>query len=371
MSVEPCKLNIGETSYQVSKSFIDALDDLIEKAKYASGFEDNWDNSVMELVETDLWKAISAVRNNEIVDFHTKRTEMKVRPDNKHLTDKEKLAIKSKRGIHKYMKCHKCLCVITKKEEQAHYKRKKCMKTFKQRTHNAVITIQRWARYCVHKKKYLKQQKKIAKKIVKKQNKKERHSARKIQSLWRGYVYRKNLRDTADIADRVVNTAFQLAIQNAIKPQMIKITKFQALWRGYVCRKNVRVFDGLRGGVLPKCKFSTSHWEMFKTEWVKEGKIPIIRLTAYWRKIYFPTDEEKRHSRMREMIVAKIWRGKRKDAVRRKWRDYRAVKNVKTMKDFTEQRKRVCSYWYIKVKGISKMNRGDIEREIARKLFRL
>jgi len=222
MSVEPCKLNIGETSYQVSKSFIDALDDLIEKAKYASGFEDNWDNSVMELVETDLWKAISAVRNNEIVDFHTKRTEMKVRPDNKHLTDKEKLAIVSKKGIHKYMKCHKCLCVITKKEEQAHYKRKKCMKTFKQRTHNAVITIQRWARYCVHKKKYLKQQKKIAKKIVKKQNKKERHSARKIQSLWRGYVCRKNLRDTADIANRVVNTAFQLAIQNATKPKIIR-----------------------------------------------------------------------------------------------------------------------------------------------------
>ena len=227
---EHTKLNIGETSYQISKKFIDDMENLFVSAKINVDLPEECEEGCEydmcgSWIHSDCYKAIETMRNNPIYDFHLKRTEMMVRPDNKHLTDKEKLAVKSKKGIHKYMKCYKCLCVITKKEKVAHEKRKKCIKTYKQRTHHAVITIQRWGRYWVHKKKYLKQQKKLAKK----QNKKERRSARKIQAIWRGYIVRKNNLIRKDIVNNVVNTAIAYAIeqeeQRAKKPVIVRVIK--------------------------------------------------------------------------------------------------------------------------------------------------
>jgi len=239
---EHTKLNIGETSYQVSKKFIDDMENLFVSAKENVDLPEECEEGCEmgmcgSWIHTDCYKAIKTMRNNPIYDFHLKRTEMMVRPDNKKLTDKEKLAVKSKKGCHKYMRCPKCRVVITKKEEKAHYKRKKCVETFKRRIHNASITIQRWYRYWVHRGKYLKQQKKIVKKQnkkekkEKKQNKKiDRRSARKIQAIWRGYIVRKNNLIRKDIVNNVVNTAIAYAIEQeerAIKPVMrvIKIKR--------------------------------------------------------------------------------------------------------------------------------------------------
>ena len=236
---DPSKLNIGETAFAESKKFIDDMEMVFQRAFENAGAEeveeckceegeDAWESGYCRsYIHYSGYEAIQTMRENPIYQFHKNRTEMVVRPDNKKLTDKQKLEITTGKKVkkNKYMRCNRCSVVITCKEEKSHYKRKKCIETHKRRINNASITIQRWYRYWVHRRKYLKQQKKIMKKQKKqkKENKKiERRSARKIQAIWRGYIVRKNNLIRKDIVNNVVNTAIAYAIeqeeQRAIKP---------------------------------------------------------------------------------------------------------------------------------------------------------
>jgi hypothetical protein len=227
------KLNIGESAYAESKKFIDDIEMVFQRAyENASPPEDECicdsDCPMGEACECGkdcyAWKhwsgyeAIHNMRQNPIYIFHKNRTEMVVRPDNKKLTDKQKLELTTGKKVkkNKYMRCNRCSVVITCKEEKSHYKRKKCIETHKRRINNASITIQRWYRYWVHRRKYLKQQKKIMKKQkkLKKENKKiMKRSARKIQAICRGYIVRKNNLIRKDIVNNVVNTAIAYAIE--------------------------------------------------------------------------------------------------------------------------------------------------------------
>ena len=143
------------------------------------------------------------------------------------------------------------------------------------------------------------------------------------------------------------------------------VVMIQKLWRGKSVRKNVKVYDGV--GELPNF-IKTDTWGLFKSAWVKEGKIPIYRLSEYWWKILHPKEEETREKQMFDMIKAFIKRKKNNvimsQLLATKWKLYRGLTATKTKKEFNVERRK-----FGKIKGVSKMSRREIEMEIARQLF--
>ena len=143
------------------------------------------------------------------------------------------------------------------------------------------------------------------------------------------------------------------------------VVMIQKLWRGNSVRKNVKVYDGV--GELPNF-IKTDTWGLFKSAWVKEGKIPIYRLSEYWWKILHPKEEETREKQMFDMIKAFIKRKKNNvimsQLLATKWKLYRGLTATKTKKEFNVERRK-----FGKIKGVSKMSRREIEMEIARQLF--
>jgi len=65
--------------------------------------------------------------------------------------------------------------------------------------------------------------------------------------------------------------------------------------------------------------------------------------------------------------IQSLWRGY---AMARKWKVYKNLLEVKTQKQFTQNRISVFDLYKLKIKGVSKLSRSEIEMEIAKQLWR-
>ena len=175
-----------------------------------------------------------------------------------------------------------------------------------------------------------------------------------------------------------VNTGNVESKNKNISDDFINIVMIQSLWRGKSVRKNIKVFNGV--GELPNF-MKTDTWRLFKSSWKKKGKIPIYRLSEYWRKIRHPTDEEKRETYMntimkyyidkkRNQKYNKLKKQQKQQQHQQIWKTYRKMIETKTKKDFNNLRKEICRHYVFKIKGVSKLSRREIEMETARQFWR-
>ena len=103
-------------------------------------------------------------------------------------------------------------------------------------------------------------------------------------------------------------------------------TMIQSLWRGYKVRKSVKVYD------------------------VEDER---EKVRNYYRK--------------KIRMIQSFWRGYN---VRKVVNVYRKLIEAKTKRDFNNRRRNICDSFNIKIKGVSKMSRREIEMEIARNLWK-
>jgi len=122
-----------------------------------------------------------------------------------------------------------------------------------------------------------------------------------------------------------------------------------------------------------------------------EGDIKTEKRSIFTMKDYYSDDTEnavvmiqklwrgrrkvdKREKQMFDMIKAFIERKKKNNVMRHliasNWKLYRPLRLVKTKRQFNDLRRKICDANIVKIKGVSKMSRREIEMEIARQLFK-
>lgn len=333
--------NINAENKKISEDFINLVMDMFGVIDEVS--DKIGDGKYLELANQ--FKKLSEFKEkmgtNVVYIEHEKRTHMRVlKKKERRLTYAEKLAMPKK-----YYKCHKCDCVLTKKEKPTHEKTQKCKKIYSSR----MITL----------------------------SKKTKINSDKLIVLDDMLDTRRPyyMVETEDINEDKIKTEkrsiftmgdyYSDDTENAV-------VMIQKMWRGKSVRKNVKVYDGV--GELPN-SIKTDTWGLFKSVWKKEGKIPIYRLSEYWRKFIHPTDTEKREKQMFDMIKAFIERKKKNNVmshlIASNWKVYRTLTAIKTKKEFNVERRKICDANIgVKIKGVSKMSRREIEMEIARQMFK-
>lgn len=327
--------NIKAENKKISDDFINLITDMFGVIDEVS--EKIGDGKYLELANQ--FKKLSEFKEkmgtNIVYIEHEKRTQMRVlKPKERRLTYAEKLKDKKK-----YYKCHKCDCVLTRKEKPTHEKTQKCKKAYSSR----MITL--------------------AKKT--KVNSDTLIVLDDMLDTRRPYI----MVETDDILEDKIKTEKRRLFTTEdyySDDTEYAAVMVQKLWRGKSVRKNVKVYDGV--GELPNF-MKTDTWQLFKSSWKREGKIPIYRLSEYWRKFLHPTDTEKREKQMFEMIKHYIYNKKQGEVNKLKWKPYRKMIECKTKNAFNEVRKLICKAYNIKIKGVSKMSRKEIEMEIARQLW--
>jgi hypothetical protein len=327
--------NIKAENKKISDDFINLITDMFGVIDEVS--EKIGDGKYLELANQ--FKKLSEFKEkmgtNIVYIEHEKRTQMRVlKPKERRLTYAEKLKDKKK-----YYKCHKCDCVLTRKEKPTHEKTQKCKKAYSSR----MITL--------------------AKKT--KVNSDTLIVLDDMLDTRRPYI----MVETEDINEDKIKTEKRRLFTTEdyySDDTEYAAVMVQKLWRGKSVRKNVKVYDGV--GELPNF-MKTDTWQLFKSSWKREGKIPIYRLSEYWRKFLHPTDTEKREKQMFEMIKHYIYNKKQQENNKLKWKPYRKMIECKTKNAFNEVRKLICRAYNIKIKGVSKMSRKEIEIEIARQLW--
>ena len=326
--------NIKAENKKISDDFINLITDMFGVIDEVS--EKIGDGKYLELANQ--FKKLSEFKEkmgtNVVYIEHEKRTQMRVlKEKERRLTYAEKLAMP-----HKYYKCNRCDCVLTKKEKPTHEKTQKCKKIYSSR----MITLA---------------------------NKTKVNSTTLIVlddmlDTRRPYIMVENEDLSEDKIKTEKRKIFTMEDYYSDETENA-VVMIQKLWRGKSVRKNVKVYDGV--GELPNF-IKTDTWGLFKSAWVKEGKIPIYRLSEYWWKILHPKEEETREKQMFDMIKAFIKRKKNNmimsQLLATKWKLYRGLTATKTKKEFNVERKK-----FGKIKGVSKMSRREIEMEIARQLF--
>jgi len=372
--------NITAESKKISDDFINIINKAFEIIDEVS--DKIGDGNYLELANhfKSLHEFKNKLEGNIVYIEHERRTRMRLRPNQRRYTLAEKLKDKKK-----YMKCNKCDTVITRKEYHAHIGREKCKRIYCSK----MLTVATKLRVLSEKlillddmldKRdgyyYVNDGFDMRTRLMKiftmrdyyeTQIEVENKSAIKIQSLLRGYLCRKAI---GNYKPKKENKKCVVITENKKEDENKLATKIQSLWRGRKIRKKVKIFDGT--GKLPNY-MNVDSWKIFRVMWKREGKIPIYRLSEYGRRVRNPTDDEKRQQRMFDIMRHRIHcrrRGKNSLVVRnKKWRNYRAMRNAKTKKDFTEWRKILCDIWVLKIKGVSKMSRSEIEMEVARQLW--
>ncbi len=101
----------------------------------------------------------------------------------------------------------------------------------------------------------------------------------------------------------------------------------------------------------------------------------VVMIQKLWRgKFHHPKKVDKREKQMFDMIKAFIERKKKNNVMRHliasNWKLYRPLRLVKTKRQFNDLRRKICDANIVKIKGVSKMSRREIEMEIARQLFK-
>jgi hypothetical protein len=359
--------NIKAENKKISDDFINLVMDMFGVIDEVS--DKIGDGKYLELANQ--FKKLSEFKEkmgtNVVYIEHERRTHMRVlKKKERRLTYAEKL-----KDIMKYYKCHKCDCVLTRKERTSHEKTQKCKKIYSSRmitlakktkvTSTILILLDdmldtRRPYYMVETEEGIKEERGKIFTLEDYYMGNADKAAVMIQSLWRGYTVRKN---------------FWCMGENADMTDDDYATRIQSLWRGKSVRMNVKIYDGT--GELPNF-IKTDTWELFKSAWVGEGKIPIYRLSEYWRKVRNPTDKEARHKIMFDMMKAFIEKKNKNKVMKNllvcKWNVYRELLVAETKKEFNHQRKMACDSLKIKIKGVSKMSRREIEMEIARQLWK-
>jgi hypothetical protein len=121
--------NIKAENKKISDDFINLIMDMFGVIDEVS--EKIGDGKYLELANQ--FKKLSEFKEkmgtNIVYIEHEKRTQMRVlKPKERRLTYAEKLKDKKK-----YYKCHKCDCVLTRKEKPTHEKTQKCKKAYSSR----------------------------------------------------------------------------------------------------------------------------------------------------------------------------------------------------------------------------------------------
>lgn len=337
MSGNPANLNITAEKKAISDEFIEILSNMFGIIDEVS--EKIGDGAYLELANQfkQLHKFKDKMKANVIYVEHERRTHMRIRRNTRTLTLAEKLANKKK-----YIKCERCDCVITKKEYCDHQNRRKCKNIYSSR----MITL-----------------------------------ATKMRVSKEGLIIIDNALGERDghyyigegAEKKKGNKIFTIAdyYEEQINHENKSATKIQAFLRGYKIRKNVKIYDGV--GELPNF-IKTDGWRLFKSAWLKAGKIPIYRLSEYWRRIRHPTDDEKRHKRMFDVLKAVINHKrteKNKRILRRTKKEWLMVlKKCDKKTEFHEVRKLLQkNYSWIKIKSITKRDISDIYMDIAKQMF--
>ena len=257
--------NITAENKKISDDFINIITKAFEIIDEVS--DKIGDGNYLELANhfKTLHEFKNKMEGNIVYIEHERRTRMRLRPNQRRQTLAEKLKDKKK-----YMKCFKCDTVITKKEYSYHIVREKCKRIYCSK----MLTV-----------------------------------ATKLRVLSENLILLDDMLDKRDeyyyVDDGNVRTRLMKIFtmkdyyETQIEVENKLATKIQSLWRGYKIRKNVKVFDGT--GVLPNY-VNVDSWEMFKIIWVDEGKIPIYRLSEYWRRVLKPTEDEKRDQKMFDIL---------------------------------------------------------------------
>lgn len=282
--------NIKAENKKISDDFINLLTDMFSVIDEVS--DKIGDGKYLELANQ--FKKMSEFKEkmgtNVVYIEHEKRTQMRVlKKKERRLTYAEKL-----KDTKKYYKCHKCDCVLTKKERTSHEKTQKCKKAYSSR----MITL--------------------AKKT--KVNSETLILLDDMLDTRRPY-YMIDAEDKVKTEKRKIFTMRDYYMGNADKAAVM----IQSLWRGYVVRKDYMILG-------ENCDMTD---DVYAT-----------RIQSLWRGYV-----------MKKIIV-------------RKWKVYKNLLEVKTQKQFTQNRKSVCDLYKLKIKGVSKLSRSEIEMEIARQLWR-
>ena len=279
--------NIKAENKKISDDFINLVMDMFGVIDEVS--DKIGDGKYLELANQ--FKKLSEFKEkmgtNVVYLEHEKRTQMRVlKTKERRLTYAEKL-----KDTKKYYKCHKCDCVLTRKEKNSHEKTQKCKKAYSSR----MITL--------------------AKKT--KVNSETLILLDDMLDTRRPYYMIDGVMGDIKTEKRKIFTLMDYYMGNADKSAVM----IQSLWRGYVVRRDF--------------------WSMGEN--------------------CDMTDDDY------VMKIQSLWRGYN---VRKSVKVYRKLIEAKTKKDFNNHRKNICDSFNIKIKGVSKMSRCEIEMEIARNLWR-
>ena len=277
--------NIKAENKKISDDFINLVMDMFGVIDEVS--DKIGDGKYLELANQ--FKKLSEFKDkmgkNVVFMEHEKRTQMRVlKEKERRLTYAEKLKMPEK-----YYKCHKCDCVLTRKEKNSHEKTQKCKKAYSSR----MITL--------------------AKKT--KINSETLILLDDMLDTRRPY-YMIDSDDKIKKEKRKIFTMMDYYMGNADKSAVM----IQSLWRGYVVRRD--------------CWSMGENCDMTNDDYAT--------------------------------MIQSVWRGYK---VRKSVKVYRKLIEAKTKKDFNNHRKNICDSFNIKIKGVSKMSRREIEMEIARNLW--
>ena len=278
--------NIKAENKKISDDFINLVMDMFGVIDEVS--DKIGDGKYLELANQ--FKKLSEFKEkmgtNVVFLEHEKRTQMRVlKEKERRLTYAEKLKMPKK-----YYKCHKCDCVLTRKEKNSHEKTQKCKKAYSSR----MITL--------------------AKKT--KINSETLILLDDMLDTRRPY-YMIDCDDKIKKEKRKIFTMMDYYMGNADKSAVM----IQSLWRGYVVRRDYVCLG-------ENCDMTNDDYAT---------------------------------------TIQSVWRGYN---VRKSVKVYRKLIEAKTKKDFNNHRKNICDSFNIKIKGVSKMSRREIEMEIARNLWK-